>query len=296
MPPTTFEIAQQPDSAANAALLHYRSTSTASVFLEGKSDRRALSRFFVGPVRLVILEEKGKVIRAIEIAVGHQRRICQRDYALGVIDIDYDRILGRLPDSTLPIVPVEICPRGHHVRDLETFLLKTEAFEAVLDEFDIRDRAGWLRAKVVSIAASVGCIRLTNERRKMALSRHLGSLRGDDMPWSDVFNSKTVECDVIDLARRLARGQRWSDAEVEVLVMEVEKEIATISNEWELARGHDVCELVALYLNETSQTRLRGGDIERMLRLALRPSMFQPFAFPNSIGRHLAPHSVSFPT
>lgn len=275
-----------PTNLLGTALHLFRSTGTQTAVVEGLTDKRFLSQWSKpDKIRFAGFEGKPHVEEVYRESKKHP--YSAHDFLYFFADIDYDEV-DRKPLVLDPrFIYNAYCNQKNAVEfnDLETFLINSSAFEKLLANHDIDTReATDLRVKLEVASRLIGALRAADLSlvRKLKLSSSV--LNGIEI--EPFFRANDVTIDTEALHSRLPY---WSNRReyVEDLIDEAAKINAEKPNLWALSRGHDLTEMLTLYLQGQGHPTARQDKLELMLRLACDYRVFKDSA----MGRKLETES-----
>ena len=242
-----------------ATAIRMKRSQHAGPFLvvEGRDDRLLLEQLTrQGACRYVVAESKGKVCEVMGILDQEQF-----GGVLGVIDADFDRVLGQEIGS-----PNIVRPQYH---DLETMLMCSPALNRVLSELGSEEKVEGFGQDVaeglLQRAMPAACLRLYSQRAGLAL-------KFDGLHYSAWVDPKSFEASEDKLAKEVRnRSQRWDSSE-EALLAGI-KEVATEGlDPREMCCGADLIEILSVGLRSVLGTndasKVNGEVLRRSLRLA----------------------------
>lgn len=259
---------ENPVNACSLARQMFVSRKVRTIVVEGDNDRRFFEQW-PSTCKFHVCNGKDLVVSVYK----HYRKHYKNDagFMWFVVDIDFNEILGELIEDDC-FMYNSLCSDFSY-NDMEVFLVNTPAFEKVLSNFDIdMEEAGCIRAKLRDASAILGSFRVSDFliRRDNCLSRSV--LNGLEV--RGYFNEKRllVDPELIDRAIRGSSG--YGGLYSEDLINKARELRKIYSNSWSLSRGHDVTEMLRLFL-EARKKRLDIVSLEMMLRMACEKSYFE---------------------
>ena len=207
----------------------------AFLLVEGKDDN-LFFRKFVNSVtcKIVVTETKDNVVQTIETL---ESRSCSG--ILGVVDADFDRIVGNQPRSK-NVVLLE-------THDLETLLIRSLALDRVLSEFGSQQKidrfARDIRETLAASAMSIACLRLHSLRSGL-------NLRFQGLRYSRFINRNSLSIDLKSFVQDVLNRSQRSDLSIE----DLEAIIASIKcsgyDPWQMCLGDDLVSTLGLSLSK----------------------------------------------
>lgn len=240
------------------------------VFVEGDSDRRVYEHLFKQSVSVLPANNCGNVEHVINLYNCSAHKI-SLPKIVGVVDRDY-RIAARqiFPNPNL------ICTE---LRDIECEMIDTPAFTNVIAEYCCQKfRTTWpqpntFRNLILNATAGVGSVRMYNHVKVARISFR-------KLDFERVHNFKSHHFDGEMLIGHL-RGAQDAGAKLPANFQEVSRFIADKKFQkhvtpLRLSRGHDVFELVALYLQKgfgRNNIDVKASTLESAIRIGFVPYM-----------------------
>lgn len=254
--------------AAKIALLLRSRSQGAFVLCEGETDERLYRKFFDrARCRVVFAQRKKNVVKAVELLARQGV-----SGVLGIVDADFDRVSGRLPQHP------HILVTDNH--DLEAMLIASPVLESVLDEFAdseatkrFEETTGrTVRDALLEAACWIGCLRWVSERDRLSLT--FRTLRVEEFTGCEdlrVDPSALVRSVMVASGRTVGVDGAGLERELESLRQRADGA--------EIATGHDLVKLLVFALSRVlgarSAVELREQAIEMALRLAANGDFFR---------------------
>lgn len=235
--------------------------------VEGVSDSRLYGKFIDREnVRIIIAHSKNNVMQSVNLL--HDKR--KDNAVLGIIDRDMDALLGR--KRSPPLFPTD-------KRDLESTILASPAFDAVMAEYGDNDkvrnfekRHGPIRDCLVRAASPVGLLMFISYRKGMNLSFK-------DLDFTFFVNPHALTTDLSKLVAHVysvSMGQRYQRGAVVDMLMDLIKDFG---DSWDVTRGHDAVTVLKLALRTSlgayNSKGLTDGELGGALRLAYSRGAFE---------------------
>lgn len=232
------------------------------VLVEGDTDARVYGKF-TDSEKCQVMPTFGKsnALGALDIL-----RKDNRDGVVSIIDSDFWALDGIEPDDDNVFVT--------DTHDLETMIISSPAFDAVLAEFGSRTRIEKLKRPITEIiveaAQPIGYLRWLSSPKKDNLYL---SFRDVDIPAIIDRSGKPITVNIglmLKILRKTSRGAPFN-------ISRVRKKLDTLLEEqahdpWHVARGHDLVHILAVGLREFFGNRVGRtvtyDQIDRILRLS----------------------------
>ena len=219
---------------ANSIMMKRQIFKGCFLLVEGGDDHLLFKKFInVVTCKIQVAETKDKVVNTIEALES-------RGFSgvLGVIDADFDRIEGHSPRS-INIILLE-------AHDLETLLMGSTAFDAVLVEFGSQQKIEKfgqdVRDTVVTLAIPIGCLRLYSIRCGL-------NLKFQGLRYGKFINKRMLSIDLPSLSQEVLNRSERPDLPIE----DLEAAIASIKSSghdpWQICSGDDLVSILGLALN-----------------------------------------------
>lgn len=214
---------------ANDVMMLQRGHKGSIVIVEGSSDIRFYSKFFVSSCRIVAAHKKENVVNAIELLEQRQAK-----GILAIVDCDYDFLDGKLPKRS------NLTFTDFH--DIETLILLSPALENILRELVPAEKLHLLniisekiRDSIFSLGKEIGHLRWVNYQKNLGLIFK-------DPPVNEFidFREKIVDRKkLINSAKVVSKCQRLpiSDVDIENLIVSVSSKNADFRH---VCQGHDL--------------------------------------------------------
>lgn len=255
---------------SNICMYRKKEPDRAFLLVEGDSDIGFYKNIIHKKTcRIISLSGKEKVEKAIRI-LNEQ----QIEGVMAVTDRDYDELLGQLVEEP------NLYTTDTH--DMETMILKTGAFERFVNEFGDDDRIeAFEREKertvleeILDIASRIGTLRFLNMKRKWG-----AAFRGVEL---NRYMTDSLELLTEEFLDTLLYNEEKRSMRLEI-EEELETELAKGHDPWQVSRGHDMTQLIAIFFSRKCRMTvgnarangLNGRDVELAIRLAYRREDFQ---------------------
>lgn len=251
-----------------------------TVIVEGVNDVRFFNQWYgdSNKVRFVSVDGKPNVF-IVHGEYLKQKILKARKAMFFCVDIDWDIIHKRPLLGSDDFLCNSYCliSTTHYHNDLEGFLVNTIALKKVLSSYDIDMSNGQLNSLLTKMEDASRCIgkyRAADYIIQQKFGLYNSVLNGLNISvFFDVSNFK------IDEQKLLSSMPSWSNypAHITDLVNEASVLNQQYSHLWALSNGHDITEMLALYLEK--KTAIRGlckEKIEKELRLSCELADFIP--------------------
>lgn len=255
---------RRPAAHANGIRLKRSTHEQPFVVVEGETDKRFWVRFLaVQSTQIVVASGREGVERVIaELDATHTAGV------LGLIDADFDH-LDQRPLASHNLVRTE-------VHDLDLLLFRSHALGHVLYELGATERVERqrdLRERLLEAARPIGALLRWGLAEGLAVD-----VKPMELKYHKFFDGSSLSADhdkcVEQVAARSQLHPRRSD-------MYTALRAASAEDPWQLCRGHDVAELLALALRgdlgNKSQKDLTGPRVEGSLRMACSEAVVRGF-------------------
>ena len=246
---------QRPVVIANRIRLLRSQHRGTFLVVEGRDDRLTCEKFAASnDCKIIVAENKQNVCEVVEIL-----ECCRFPGILGLVDADFDRIEGRLHRS-----PNIISPEGH---DLESMLVKSAAFDALMIEFGSSEKLARLgtdvRHIVLRAAYKIGCLRLLSYRAGLALRFH-------GLRYGRVIDQNTLDVDESRLAAAVFHLSQRPTEFLSNVVSQLRQLLREECDPWEVCTGEDLLGVMSVGFRKILGTNNAGDVSIDRLRLYLR--------------------------
>ena len=259
---------------ANAKMI-FSSSQRYTLVVEGDADLRLLKNWLndeCARLETVNGKENVKAVWSKANSLKFKPLFC-------LADLDYDLVANYKPiiDSQFVYVSMESGQSAKEIEcnDLESTLIKSNALVKVMaqkyrgrdlyeDKFqilvnDLREKLRRASRNIGAFRAADLCFQRTN--------RH--SPIGGQFNISDVFFDRTtLSVNVEALAQSLLKSSRTSRTAMEEVVDIAHKLLLEFDSGWQLCRGHDLTELLGIYLTDQIGRNVSAREVEADLRMA----------------------------
>ena len=250
-------------SIANAIGMKRSKHKGAFLVVEGITDKRVYG--LVVESRTCEIENGHGIERAVEVI-----RILNGDSfsgVLAVLDADFVHITHtRVTDDNIVYTDLH---------DLECLLLRSPAFERLLEEFASEERVsaysaahGDIASHLASIASRVGCLRLISLKDGL-------ELKFEGLKFRKFVSFPDLAIDIAEMVRAVLNNSQKHQLDARALSRQVESEERVCHDRWQICCGHDIMEVLSIAMRKQFSGK-SGGDVdvstlECSLRLAWDP-------------------------
>jgi hypothetical protein len=264
-----------PGRVVTTAKMIFSASRKHTLVVEGEADFRLLTNWLnEKSARLETVSGKDNVkdvwrkAKALKFAPLH----C-------LADLDYDVVADYSPiiDEQFVYVSMQGGQDPHEIdcNDLESALIKSIAFKKImvqkypqkdLAEGDFHGLIDSLREKLRIASRNIGAFRAADMRYQRLNN---SSPIGGNFNITDVFFDRaTLQVDINALAKSLLRSSRTSLEAMEEVVETARHLLSKFDSGWQLCRGHDLTEMLGMYLTDRFGRRVSAREVERDLRMA----------------------------
>lgn len=272
--PILKDIATDPKTLINEAFGIFKSlTYNKFIFVEGFYDKKFLNKKGFPEAEYYYLGMCGKPT-VISSFYGFQSPPYNSIKKIAFcIDNDYDHVTETVIDS--PIIFINsICntTKNHIANDLESYLVNSTALIDWLDEFGLSSKEiDVLKDEVECESRRIGKYRAANEllKKEKCLPETATILFKIDIEeFFDLENFLFLERSFESRVRNCSNYKNLVD-ELFVLSHSLDQKYC---KKWQLSRGHDITELISIYLLINHSINLSSQEIEQYLRLSIDTS------------------------
>ncbi|MCU4525183.1 DUF4435 domain-containing protein [Acinetobacter pittii] len=266
------KIAEEQLTFLDEAYGMYRSqTYSKFIFVEGLWDKKFLKKKGFSENEYYYLGMCGKdmVLSSLQ-AFKNSLPYSKISKIAFVIDNDYDHIINNIVfDEKLFINSVCNTSKQHYLNDLESYLVCSHALEDWLDEFGLTSQEiKKLKKEVECESRRIGKYRAANELLKKEKNLPVTSTILFKFDIEEFFDCKNFLFLAKDFEARVRLCSPYKHL-VDELFTRSEEINHTNNKEWQLSRGHDITELISLYLYINFSISLSAKEIEQYLRLSI---------------------------
>lgn len=238
------------------------------VVVEGVTDFRLYGKFSnPAECQMVIAHSKDNV----RIAVKEMREVRGDSLTTGIIDQDYDLLLGKEVEENLFMTDCH---------DLETLLMRSSALDAVLWEYGDRDEIALFEKRTGMTVREA----LLNATIPLGTLMFISLRNGYNLSFKEIDHHSFVDpvrlcTDIQRMVESLCISSDHHCANPKTLVREIKAEISKGHDPWVICRGHDMVAILLIALHETiglyNARTLGKGMLAGILRLAYTADDFK---------------------
>ncbi len=249
-----------PHTLANDARMRRALFGGVFLFVEGTSDEKFYGKFLSNGCQTIICHGRANVrdcCRILETA----------DFkgAIGIIDADFNHLEGK-PTGVASVFHTDM-------HDAESFLLATDAFHKVIQEFSTSEKlkiwqsryAADLRRQLLQGAAAVGSLLWHSIEKGLELHFH-------ELDSKQYVEEGSLIVNLSRLVKHVKNKSQRQDLSEEILIAAIEDKLKTSRDFWQLARSHDITEMMGFAFRRTlgncKALDVCRERIEQCLRLA----------------------------
>lgn len=271
---------RSPDAIANAIIFKrdYPGNEHLSfLIVEGDTDRRFFRAYAVDEARCNI-----NVAYSKSTALQVQSILAQSSFSgfLVIVDADFDFLESKSSGSSSLLFT--------DTHDLETMIIKSPAFEKVLDEFGSAEKVSQFVQKKGKgvLAVLIECCKPVGYLRWVSLREGL-SLKFEELDFGKFISKETLNIDVLKLIRLVQSRSYHTDkvkSQTQVITdNDIQQKMEQIYNNahdsWHVCCGHDLVSVLSLglckALGSCNPSDVKIENLERSLRLAYERAHFQ---------------------
>ncbi len=278
----TRDFLTDPSYIINTAIMQSTKEQKKLLIVEGLKDKRFYRQFIDSDLDVKFVKGKPKVIETYDL---WKSRGSAKIVVHFVVDVDRDFLLNGCLDQKDNFnyhVWEKNSARGFN--DLESFLVKTSAFRKVMANYDIDlDANNRYLENILDATSYVGAFRLADEIVQKEHFLHDSILDGVSLLEEWFSDDMVINKQKFDeyVERRSATNGRCTE-----MIDLAKEKYANKTSDIQLCRGHDITEMISIFVEKKSSRRTKPEEIEEKLRLAcerdfLEGSPFTSFTFWN---------------
>lgn len=258
---------ENPVYVYNLARQMFDSKEVRTIVVEGVSDKRYFGQWISG-ARIHVCNGKESVVKAYNYYKTHKKG--GHDFMCFIVDVDFDLVLRKalIDDECFIYNSLE---DGSGFNDMEIFLVNTRALDKVFLnlglEFDFEE-INEIRLKLREASSDFGSFRVAD-----CLLRRGGGVGGSLLGEFKV--DRCFDRAGISIKHELVIDGIRDDCRSADLIDKARGLRDSYKGSWSLSRGHDVTNMLSLFLRERIKKPPKSGDLEMMLRLACEGCDFE---------------------
>lgn len=268
-----------------------------TLILEGDDDVRLFKPWLVdGNASVRRVDGKVNVYE-----VWRKSLVAKAESIVCIADADYDVMEGKPPPSSERFILVSVRagdgPNSIECNDIESALIRSDALLKVMaNKYRGADLYGdcfverihELREKLRCAARNIGAFRAAD---RISYASNGRSPIGGELRVEDYFDPHGIELDVKKLAWALGRSSRAGQPAMDAIIERGWRLLDEFDKGWQLCRGHDLTEMLALHLSTFFDRRVSRREVEEDLRLACELRMLNETAFGRALRKLEESHS-----
>lgn len=257
------QFSDKPGAICSQARHMFGDKRVCTVVVEGGNDKLMFENWLSG---CRIHDCKGKR-SVIEVYKHYKKNIksynTDASFMYFVVDLDFDLIYNDDLIEDECFIYNSFC-RERSCNDMEAFLVSTPAFERVLSGYNIKGDSEVIRNKLRVASAVLGSFRAADFmiKREKCLSNSV--LNGLEV--CHFFNSRDIFVDPASVEKGVEGFSNYEGVYAENLIKTARRLRDDYIDGWGLSRGHDLTEMLSLFLKKRGRRRCEVWDVENMLR------------------------------
>ena len=275
----------QPNILLNIAKMRFDNDGMQTIVVEGETDYRLFRQWLIERnARIENVDGKSNV-KEIWRKAKERRFISIHCIA----DLDFDLVLKDNPIIDDQFIYVSIKEGNSEsdieCNDLESALIRSHSLTKVMSQKyrgldlyqDFEVRIEELREQLRIAARNLGAYRAADQL--LFLTRKISAIGGNFAINEDFYDSINVNVDSEKLSSLLRRGSNLSGYGIEEVISNATKLSNKYSTGWQLCRGHDLTEMLALHVSNIVKRNVTVREIEEDLRMACELEMINSTRF-----------------
>lgn len=274
--PTLRDIAEVSENILDEALMVYGTNKDKKfIFVEGSYDRKFLIGRGYSEDKYYYLGMTGKE----NVISGYKNYIRDSNYLklqeiIFLVDLDYDHVTENIiVDEKIKYFSYCNYLHSHQYNDVEGYLINSSAFYKLCLDFNIEHEINKIKRLIELESRRIGKYRAANEflKNKFNLNRKDSIISKFEI--EDFWDSRNF----LFLERSFQSFQKYSSSHpeyIDELFAEAERIDHKFSSLWALSRGHDITELLSLYLHDKNIVDLKASELEQILRIGVESNDF----------------------
>ena len=253
----------KPENICSLARQMFGAKRLCTVVVEGNNDKRMFENWLSG-CRLHDCKGKRSVVDVYK-HYKNNRKVYNTDasFMYFVVDLDFDLISNECLIDDECFIYNSFCHEQSY-NDMEPFLVSTPAFERVLSNYDIKSDGGAIRHKLRIASAVLGSFRAADFLIKRDEKLSNSVLNGLDV--CHYFKEGDIFVDPGSVEKGVEGFSNYNGMYAESLIEKARKLRNEHLDGWSLSRGHDLTEMLSLFLKGKGRRRCEIWEVESMLR------------------------------
>lgn len=289
---TIQRYALNPSRLVQEARMIFSSKQKYTLVVEGETDYRLLRQWLVDSnARITKVDGKPKVID-----VWNEAEKQNVDKIICLADVDYDCVINeaQINNDRFIYVSTGLSTNATDIEsiDIESTLVRSGAFLKLMSNkfsgSDLFDNnfsilVSNIRENLRKASSDLGAFRAAD----MAYVKAYGkSAIGPKFPVTDVyFDAVGLKVDIDKIKSLLIRSTNLGRNAMEEVIEKAEKLRSEFGDGWQLCKGHDLTEMLALYLSSYMRRKVSSREVEEDLRLACELNLLKRTRFGEQIIR-----------
>lgn len=282
---TLRKYQSNPSSLLNNAKMLFDNKGLQTIVVEGESDYRLLRQWLVDEnARLENVNGKPNV-KEIWLKAKERRFMAVHCIA----DLDYDIVLKDDPIIDEQFIYVSMLEGSNdndiECNDLESALIRSRALSKVMSQKyrgaalyeNFEERIYDLREKLRVSSLKIGAFRAANQQ--LWLSKRISAIDGEFRISEEFFDADNFQINGEKLASFVRNSSSLKGYAIEEMISKASQLELKYTAGWQLCRGHDLTELLALHVTNIVERRVSSREIEEDLRMACELEMLSNTRF-----------------
>lgn len=249
-----------------------RIVSTPIVYVEGRTDRIFFKNILRDSVCVQKMDNKRNVLEIVRACHILNIEYKQKQTAIAVVDLDYDRIFDELITDSSWVYYIDSYDETAPSRDLEILLMRSPALYKVLCHYELEGNHDSIRDRLLAEGSVIGAADVFRQ----SLPEYQQDLM-EVKEWRHLEFKKFYDCSNnkvdIDKFINYAFGTKFLERlERSKLQNEIHR-LQSLYSPAELSRGHDVVQMLAAYIHKSFDRTFLKRTEDHLL-LAYEESFF----------------------
>ncbi|MNS43644.1 hypothetical protein D3C72_760560 [compost metagenome] len=255
------------------------------LYVEGATDRKFLKNKGFDEDNYFYLGMNGKSLVLSGLDFYSNNDIYQKIEKIAfLIDNDYDHVLNNIKEHEKIFIH-SVCKnkKEHYLNDLEVYLVESDSLFFWLEEFNLtKAQISELKINIELESRRIGKYRASNELLKKIKMMDEKSTILFDFEIENFIDERNFLFLEKNFEARLKICSPRKNL-VDELCSLSEQVNSDYPQPWALSRGHDVTDLIAIYLYSKHNIDLTTKQVERYLRLSIDTNSLQKYHLYNSL-------------